>query len=459
MPQQQGTTTKILVAPEIVWGTIPTLTNSNQSLVIPFVSEGVSYSRTSVDDPTITAARENKKPGRGEVSVDGDIAVRLNTTTHPWMLMQVMGDYNVGEFGTITFTADVSGTVSVGDILTDTGSSNPSWARVVSVSTTVVRVQGCDDGGGATPGFINDSATVCNIDDITTPVGTVAAAGGFAETNATVASHRFRIGALPIGFSMQKLFPDVDDDTYSVFTYSGCRMNTFAMTLNASGLIEATFGLMARNEQISAWTSGDPVRWTELTGGIPMGEGTNRVPHVALDAFDILAFTEGTLRGSESNLVNAASVTTMSLNLDNNIDGGVRAVGTQGLRGSLPAGKAGISGSATLLFKDADFLNLALADTTTDLILVFRKKGANWDPGTPINDNYTGLEGDEQVTLVLPEVSFTPTSPAIDGPQGLTFSVDFNGFYDSASEGTGMLAIIENLIPDYNAISGMSTTY
>jgi hypothetical protein len=243
--------------------------------------------------------------------------------------------------------------------------------------------------------------------------GTYGITGGSAPY-----THKFTIGDLPAGLTVEKQFVDLTAAN-KYFMYTGCKVNTFKLSMKTEGVIEATFSLMGRGEAIG--TSSFDASPTDL-GLLP---------------FD--GFGGALYIGDHFSEVSVAICTAIDLTLENGLDGNSYVIGGAGARRWLPEGIAKVSGTLTLLFEDPAFYIDAVnfAEKSLRLELV---------NGTGVGNT----AGNEKMTLYLPELVFKPEAPAVTGPNGVTFTSPFEAFYYNDSEASAMYAEILSATADYD---------
>jgi hypothetical protein len=227
-------------------------------------------------------------------------------------------------------------------------------------------------------------------------------------------THKFTIGDLPVGLSVEKQFLDLAVPKY--FLYTGCKVNTMKLSMKTEGVIDAVFSLMGRGEAIGA-TSFDASP-TDL-GLLPY------------DGFGGALYVDNT---------EVAVCTAIDFTLENGLDGNTYVIGGQGMRRSLPEGIAKVTGTLTLLFESTDLYEAAKNFTEKYLRLEM------------VSGTGTGATaGNEKTVIYIEELIFKPSAPAVSGPTGVTFTADFEAFYFDDSEASAMF--IKTLSPtaDYDA--------
>jgi hypothetical protein len=228
--------------------------------------------------------------------------------------------------------------------------------------------------------------------------------------------HTMKIGTLPAGFLLDLGFTDLTTPKYHIF--NGCRISRMAMELTPEGYLKTTFGIMAKKETVGS----------AAYDATPDNDYSND-PWVMSQ----ITLTEG---GSA-----IASVTALSLEIVNNLDGNLFAIGGGGQRNSIPSGIAKVSGKVTCLFDDAHGVGL------------YTKANA----GTESSISATGTRGAgdgtlaaEVMNIYLDELLFKPNGVPVNGPQGIMLDLDFEAYYDNDSDANAMRITLDNTVPDYS---------
>lgn len=223
--------------------------------------------------------------------------------------------------------------------------------------------------------------------------------------------HTFKIGALPVGLTIEKQFTDLDTAKY--FQYSGCRINSLKINVKPEGLIESSFSVIGAKETI-ADVSFD---------ASPVDPG-----HSPYDGFGA-TLTEGG--------VALAVATEIDFTLENNLDGTSFVIDGTGQRYSLPAGTAKVSGTVKLLFNNTTMYEKALNYTDSSLVITFTHG---------VGD---GTDGNEKLTFTIPELKFQPNAPVVSGPQGVLVEMPFEAFYDNDAAASAIHATLDSAVAFY----------
>jgi hypothetical protein len=125
-----------------------------------------------------------------------------------------------------------------------------------------------------------------------------------------------------------------------------------------------------------------------------------------------------------------ANIKSCSLTFSNNIDTSQYVIGSAGQVGALPAGVASVTGSITALFEDNSLLTKAENHTESDLDLIW-------------------TDGAHSLTLIVPELVYSPASPTVNGPAGVEATLNFQGYYADHGDASILKATLVNTTADY----------
>ena len=124
-------------------------------------------------------------------------------------------------------------------------------------------------------------------------------------------------------------------------------------------------------------------------------------------------------------ITGASSVKDISLNYTNNLDGNQYIIGGGGVRGEIPLGMVGVSGSFTALYEN-DTLLAAARDNVDQTLVITLTNGA------------TILE------FTMNEVVLEPTGVVVDSPQGLSVSFNYSAFWRSNATSSSLIVALTN---------------
>ena len=238
-----------------------------------------------------------------------------------------------------------------------------------------------------------------------------AVSGESVGLGAGVYRHTFKIGALPVGLTIEKQFTDLATAKY--FQYSGCKINSLKINVKPEGLIESSCSIIGAKETIA----------NSSFDASPVDPG-----HTPFDGFGA-TLTEGG--------VALGIATEIDFTLENNLDGTSFVIDGTGQRYSLPAGTAKVSGTVKLLFDSTTMYEKALNYTDSALVIVFTH-------GTGV-----GTDGNEKLTFTIPELKFQPNAPVVSGPQGVLVEMPFEAFYDDDSAASAIHAELDSAVAFY----------
>ena len=231
------------------------------------------------------------------------------------------------------------------------------------------------------------------------------ALGSVSTSGAGPYTHTIKIGQALPSFFLEKGFTDINQ----YFQYDGCKVNRTSLSIRDEGFQEITFDILGVREQVSS-TSFDT---TPTDGG-----------YQPFDGQYIASISEGG--------VALANASVMDITIDNALDDGVYVIANNGERKYLPEGTVRVSGTLTALFEDVSLYNKALNSTETSLQVIFQKGTGD------------GSAGNEYLEILIPELIFTPRSPAIEGPAGVMIELPFEAYYDNSAEASAIQIVVKN---------------
>jgi hypothetical protein len=122
--------------------------------------------------------------------------------------------------------------------------------------------------------------------------------------------------------------------------------------------------------------------------------------------------------------------TNLSLDLSNNLDGGLYTIGGGGTRTAIPEGTFSGSGQLTYLFDTTGIVTKAIASTETSIEVI-------------------ATRGSESLSIDLNEVEFGLSLPKIAGPAGVTHQISFSSYYDNDAAASQVVITLVNSIASY----------
>jgi hypothetical protein len=213
-------------------------------------------------------------------------------------------------------------------------------------------------------------------------------------------THEYKIGNTMPSAALEMAFTDLATNAYSRFL--GCKVSSFAMSFGGDGELTAEISVVGANHSME----------TSAMSATPTAISIARVNNFSA------ALTEG---GS------ALSVgTELSINVDFGLDTGVFVIGGNGVRGSIPEGIVSVSGNLKTIFDDTSLLAKAENGTETSLTVTVTESASSI------------------LELELQELRYERNAPPVDGPQGLSVDLNFQGYYDDGSEASAIVARVTN---------------
>lgn len=215
----------------------------------------------------------------------------------------------------------------------------------------------------------------------------------------TVYQHVYEMGSTAgKSLTIQKGLRDQAGTEVESFTYHGCKLNTWEMSVAVGEILSLSLGVDCEDED----------RTTALAAHSYTSSG-------------LFTFAGGSV---EIDDVEVAKVMSASVQGDNALRTDAFFLGTGGLKGEPePNDFPSVSGSLSVEFADpATFYDLFVGDTAAKFELVFT--------GATITGAHKYA-----VTVEVPEVHFTGSTPKVGGPGVVNHEVPFEGAYDGTQPG------------------------
>lgn len=216
--------------------------------------------------------------------------------------------------------------------------------------------------------------------------------------------HTFKIGDGLPSFTMEKAFPGIGQYVQE----HGCKVSKISFSFGGDGELTSTVNIMGGREEILQKPMGSEIIAPNFD------RGQNFQCEVKI--------------GGEP----AGKITTLSLDIDNGLDGDTYTIGSKGYREAICDGLAKVTGTMEAFFKDATYLEMAEQSQETSMEIIMK-----------MND-------DMQMSILLPEIKFARTSPGIDGPAGIKQSLTFNGFYQDNEYNSAVVVTLKNTYKTYD---------
>lgn len=221
-------------------------------------------------------------------------------------------------------------------------------------------------------------------------------------------THVFTVGQLPVGLMFENDYGSKITGSGRVVRYNGCKIASANFSFPVSGPITASFNIIGADG---------------VPAATPLDADLTDLGHQAFSSFNA-SLTEG---GSAF-----GRATSIDLTIDNELDTDGYTIGGMGKRNSLDEGFVTLSGTLNAQFADAALMNKALSDTESSLaITVSRGDGL-------------GSAGNESIKFEMNQIKYEPTTVPIDGPAGLSLSLNFFA-YAKASD-LGMVITLKNAV-------------
>ena len=239
-----------------------------------------------------------------------------------------------------------------------------------------------------------DGSVSVPVDTKTTPKWLKGFLGDAVTTGTGPYTHVFKIQDLTI----PSLFVEVAHEDLSLFyLHNGIKCNSFDVSFGGDGELMMNINLMG---QKTTKATSQAVAPTAITG------------NTKFEQF-------------QAAITGASSVKDFSINYTNNLDGSQYTIGDGGVRGEIPLGMAGVSGSFTALFENSTLLDAAKANTTQSLTVTLTN-GAN------------------SIEFDLEEVTLEPTGVSIDSPQGLSQTFNYTAFWNAGTNASALQVTVVN---------------
>ena len=203
-----------------------------------------------------------------------------------------------------------------------------------------------------------------------------------------------KVGTTPVFLTIEDYASNIDQARL----FTGCSVNSMAISLAPDQMVTTTFGLVGKDMVISA---------TEKTASAPSG-------NVPFDAYSgNLAI--GNVGGSSS----VAIVTAFDFNITNSF-GPTNVIG-ENTTPSLEYGRAVVSGSFTAYFENDALINRFINETATEIEV---------SVDDPLGSN--------PYTFLFPQAKINSADVSLDGPMSRSISVSFSALYN-ATEGSNLV--------------------
>lgn len=225
-------------------------------------------------------------------------------------------------------------------------------------------------------------------------------------------------------FTLQKGVPTVDTATVEPFTYVGCKVTKWELSVATGGLAQLSLTIDGRNE-LAGDGNGDPLNSSVpslATFALPtsgLGESVFHFREATLYSGGTPTMTDGTC--SLSGETALGNVKTVNIQQEMTFDTNRMFVGSDGFKAEqIENGFRKLTGSFTIEWLSNEAIYNAYAvDTTTSLELKF--VGA-----TVSTSNYL-------LDIIIPNIKLEGESPKVPGPAVITQAANFTGLFDEAT--------------------------
>ena len=203
----------------------------------------------------------------------------------------------------------------------------------------------------------------------------------------TWATDVLKAGTTRRSFSIQRKFADLATPEYH--TYTGCEVNSLALSVAPNSMVTATFGIVGKNLSLG----------TSAITGSTFGADSGNSP------FD--SFTGSITEGGSS----IATVTSIEMSLENGIEP-LFSVGSQTTnRPSI--GRSRLTGTLTTYFENKSLYEKFLNETSSSIVLTLTDPDGN------------------SYEIDLPNVKYNSGQPDVAGEGAITIAMEFVALYDT----------------------------
>lgn len=226
-------------------------------------------------------------------------------------------------------------------------------------------------------------------------------------------SHLFKIGRLPIGFTIEKDYSLGVPGKVEQFT--GCRISSAEFNFSQEAFATLSMNVIGKNHSIVA---------------AALDSTLDDTGHTGFSGFEGRVSLNGT---------NLAGVVGMRISVDNSMPGGpfcfASADDPAGVRSGNPEGRCKVYGTLDLVFQDFTILALAKAQTGVAIAV-------NYFRGTGL-----GTVGNEKIIFNIQNALLHYKSPPLETESGMMLSVDFRAFAHASQDFGGFSVTLLNAVP------------
>jgi len=191
-------------------------------------------------------------------------------------------------------------------------------------------------------------------------------------------------------FTIEREFADLDTPEYH--RYSGCEINTLAMSISPNAMVSTTFTIVGKDIEVAT---------TEVSG-------STRNADIGNIPFD--SFTGSILEGGSS----IAVVTSLELNVENGLEALFSVGAPTTNRPSI--GKSRVTGTLTTYFESKSLYEKFINETESSITATLEDPDGN------------------QYTIELPRVKYNSGQPDVSGEGAVTIALEFVALFDDTEE-------------------------
>lgn len=371
MPFSQGSRAGLSYVTEVSFGVTP---GSPALVSLPYNSHTLDLTKERVTGNEIQPDRMLRVDRHGNRQVAGEIVV----------------DLRKGDFDAFLESALMSAFANSAPIATTTAAGAAGTATIGFAAQPVppFPVGSAITVAGVTPTGYNGTYTVTAC--TTTSVSYANATTGAQTVAGTIINRALKVGTTPKSFSIEDAALDIGQ--FRLFT--GCQVDSVAISIKPNQMITATFSMVGRDMTISA-SSVDPTKDASTTN----------------QPFDSYSGTLS-IGNAGAAMTAIATITGIDFTVTNSL-APTFVIGSPSTP-QLEYGMAAVEGTITAYFEDATLINRFINETTTAFQVT-------------VNDP-TGVSN---YTFHFPRVKINGATVPVDGPTSRIVTLPFVALFDS----------------------------
>jgi hypothetical protein len=222
-------------------------------------------------------------------------------------------------------------------------------------------------------------------------------------------SHEIKIGALPVGLTVERDHGAALAGSGRFERFNGCRVGSWEVNVPVEGYVLYTVSLVGR----------DSAPYSAALDASYDDPG-----HTPFTSFDVSLIEEG---GSGIAYVESARI-----RCANNLDESLFALGGGGKRRALTAGKAPITGELVLLLESYALIQKARDRTPTSFQLTLSRGDG------------LGSAGNESIDFLVEQALLELRGTPVEGDAGIKVTLPFRAYRDGADN--GLVATVKNAV-------------